>query len=110
MRIKRLNESFDKSPINIEKLKRYALGILICCAGEYGDTFFREPNEIFINLGDSSPFKDEDLEMYIKDAVSDSWDSSKEIKVTIENECGPSGDGWKIYDPKSKDFVAWNGW
>jgi hypothetical protein len=108
----KLFENFEaKNPIDVEKLKRYSLGISICCAGEYGDVFYNEKeNHIFVNLGDSNPFDDGYLEQYIKDAISKDYNSQKEIKVTIENECGPSGEGWKIYKYNKDEFVDWNGW
>lgn len=106
-----LNESVTKNPIDLKKLKLYSNGIEICCNGEYGDVFYNEEeNHIFVNLGDSSPFDDSYLEEYMKDAISKDYDSSKEIKITIENECGPSDDGWKKYNSKKDEFIDWNGW
>lgn len=54
--IKRINENIKENPIDIDKLKKYSMGISICCAGEYGMVFYKESeNHIFICLGDSNP-------------------------------------------------------
>ncbi len=108
MRIKRLNETLETNPINLDKLKKYALGISLCCAGEYGITFYKESeNHIFICLGDSNPFDDSMLKEYILDSVEKDYSYRKQIKITIENECYAPGDDWKKYDPKSNEFKEW---
>lgn len=104
MRIRRLNETLETNPINIEKLKRYSLAINTCCNGEYGEVYYNEKdNHVFVNLGDSSPFDSESLMYYMKEAIAVNWDSQKQIKVTIENECGPNTEretGWKKLQKK----------
>jgi len=97
-------ETTSKKLIDVEKLKEYAKGIAICCAGEYGVTFLNEEeNHIYIMLGDSNPFDDSGLEMYIKEYICDDWKSQEKVKVTIECESYPSGPGWKEFN--GKDFV-----
>lgn len=99
MKIKRIYETLESNPIDIEKLKKYSLAINICCNGEYGEIYYNEKNNhVFVNLGDSSPFKDEDLEYYMKEAIAVDWKSQNKIKITIEHECGPNTEketGWK---------------
>ena len=110
----KLFESFNSNPIDLEKLKRYALGIEICCAGEYGDVFYNEStNHIFVNLGDSNPFDTSSLEWYIKGAVSVNYDAEKLIKITIDNECAPNTKkepGCKKYNSKINEFKDWKNW
>lgn len=104
MRIKRLHESLENNPINIDKLKKYGIAINTCCNGEYGEIYYNEnDNHVFVCLGDSSPFKDEDLEYYMKEAIAVDYKSQDKIKVTIENECGPNTEketGWKKLQKK----------
>lgn len=98
MKIRRLNENADTNPINKEKLIKYGIAINTCCNGEYGDIYYNEKdNHVFVCLGDSSPFDSESLKEYMKDAISSDWKLSEQIKVTIENECGPNSNekGWK---------------
>jgi hypothetical protein len=96
MIIKKINEAIEKNPIDIKKLVEYSKAIEIICNGEYGEVFYNEnENHIFVCLGDANPFDLESLEEFIKDAVSKDWESAKLIKVTIEDECYPDGEGWK---------------
>jgi hypothetical protein len=92
-----LNEGKDNNPINYKKLVEYAKGIEICCTGEYGDVYYNESqNHIFVCLGDSNPFDDDSLSSFIKEAVVENYRDFDKVKVTIENECGPSSkeEGW----------------
>jgi len=95
----RLNEGTKnkKGPIDVDKLIKYAEAISLICDGEYGDTYYHEEdNNIFICLGDSNPFDTEFLEWIMRDAIKTSYDvSDDDIDIEIENECGPSGEGWK---------------
>jgi len=91
-----INEEMKSDVVDIEKLRRYAESIAICCAGEYGMTWFKPAeNHIFVCIGDSSPFDYESLEWYMKEAVAkNGYDSESIIKVTVENEAEPDGEGW----------------
>ena len=101
-----VNEGSDKNPIDMDKLAKYAMGISLCCAGEYGDVYYKEEeNHVFVCLGDSNPFDEESLIDYIKDAVSKDYDGYQRVKVTIENEAHPTGEGWQLFDPKKNKFV-----
>jgi len=99
MRIKRLNETLETNPIDLDKLKRYSLAINTCCNGEYGEVYYNEKNNhVFVCLGDSSPFDREDLQHYMQEAIAINWEAQKKIKITIDNECGPNTEkepGWK---------------
>lgn len=112
----KIYENFNSNPIDLDKLKRYAYAIAILCNGEYGDVFYNETtNHIFVNLGDSNPFDDKYLEEYLKDAVTKSYDDSKKIKVTIDNECGPNTneEGWiRFTFKKGGEAISheWKGW
>ena len=68
MKIKKfdqINEGVNSNPINLDKLKEYAKGIGVCCAGEYGDVYYNEgQNHVFVCLGDSHPFDEEYLESF----------------------------------------------
>lgn len=98
------------SVIDIDKLLQYALGIMICCNGEYGEVYFNpDENHIYICLGDSNPF-DNQLEEYIKEAVSKGdYKNEDSIKITIENECypNPNSGNWFVFNGKDK-FVKYN--
>lgn len=100
MKIKKfdqINEGVNSNPINLDKLKEYAKGIGVCCAGEYGDVYYNEgQNHVFVCLGDSHPFDEEYLESFMKEYIKKDYDSMKQINITIENECGPSSkeEGW----------------
>lgn len=99
MKIKKfgqLNEGKNINPINYSKLLEYAKAISVLCNGEYGIVYYNEKqNHVFVCLGDSNPFH-EDLQEYMKDAISKDYNSSKDITITIENECGPNSneEGW----------------
>lgn len=94
----RLVPELDSDVIDVEKLQEYAHGIEICCAGEYGTTYFNpSENHIFVCLGDSNPFDSEMLSSYIKDSVrKGDYNNYDKIQVTIEDECTPRAetDGW----------------
>lgn len=100
----KLFENFDTNPIDIEKLKKYSLAINTCCNGEYGEVYYNEKdNHVYVCLGDSSPFDCDSLENYMQEAIAKNWESSKRIKITIENESGPNTDsetGWKKLQKK----------
>lgn len=84
------------NPINIEKLIEYATAIKIVCAGEYGITYYNEEERhVYICLGDSHPFDTKDLREFILEYINKDWKFRDHIKITIENECYPSGDDWK---------------
>ncbi len=95
--MKLIRESIEyNNPINLKKLEEYAKAIEVICNGEYGFVYYNEEEKhIFICLGDSNPFDDSMLESFIKDYIAKSWDVQKQIKVTIENECGPPKGKWK---------------
>jgi|TARA_R110000851_G_scaffold251971_5_gene404527 hypothetical protein len=92
-----INEDTKKKGlINIEKLIKYAEAIEVMCNGEYGVTYLHEEeNKVFVMLGDSNPFDSEYLIMYMKEAISDGWRNADKIDIEIENEGGPSGEGWQ---------------
>ena len=92
------------SPIDLNKLIRYSLGIVICCNGEYGQVFYNPLKEhIFVCLGDSNPYGDQ-LEWYLYDAVRRDWDIHEgDFQITIENEATPNNEieeGWYIFNDK----------
>jgi hypothetical protein len=88
-RFEHINESKAK-PIDEKKLIEYATGIEIVCNGEYGVTYYNEEeNHIFICIGDSNPFDEEFLEMFIKEAIAKNWKDQDNIKIEIENEAMP---------------------
>jgi len=99
MKAQFINESLNESkssPVDRKKLAEYAKGIAICCAGEYGDVFYNESEQhIFVCLGDSNPFDDDNLASYIKEAVIENYRDFEKVQVTIENECTPGGEGWE---------------
>ena len=101
-----LNEEKKFNPISLDKLIRYALGITICCAGEYGQVYYNEEDaHVFIVLGDANPFDESMLKNeFIKRAIrKKDYDDEKRIKITIENERGPpSGEGWLMFNGKDK--------
>jgi hypothetical protein len=83
-------------PIDNQKLDDYARSIGILCNGEYGTVYHNElENSVFVCLGDSHPFDVDSLVEYMKDAISADYHTRDMIKIIIENECGPTGDGWK---------------
>ena len=92
-----LNETNSSSPIDEKKLKEYANAIAVLCNGEYGDVFYNESeNHVYICLGDSNPFEEGMLKEYMTDAIrKGDYSNNKLIKITIENECHPTGDDWK---------------
>lgn len=101
---KLVNESLNEfknsnsSPIDYKKLKEYADAIAVLCNGEYGNVYYNESeNHVFVCLGDSNPFDTQYLEWYMKDAIAKDYNSQKDIKITIENECTPNKgeNGWK---------------
>lgn len=101
-------EELNINPIDIEKLKSYAKGIMLCCNGEYGEVFYNlEENHIFVCLGDSHPFDTDSLEVYFREAVYTNYSTMDSIKITIENECYPNGENWTIYRIKDNDFHPW---
>lgn len=103
----KLFENFNSNPINIEKLKVVAISIMVICAGEYGETYYKESdNHVFMCVGDSNPFNDR-LEEFIKDVICNNYNDKKNVKITIENEVYPNGDGWKKWDPRTKEFINW---
>jgi hypothetical protein len=88
----------NKPPINIDKLKRYAEAIGVICNGEYGNVYYNEKEQhVFVILGDSNSFDEEDLMWNMRDAIKEThWVKDEEIKVTIENESGPyNSPDWK---------------
>lgn len=97
-------------PISMEKLKQYANAISVICNGEYGSVYYNPTQQhVYVCLGDSNPFDLESLMEYIRDAIKDNgWIDDEKIKVTIENECMPTGDGWFVYDDyKKHDFIPY---
>ena len=92
--------------IDIKKLTRYAIAIDILCNAEYGITYFNPTdNHVFICLGDCNPFDEETLKSeFIKGAIrKHGYENEKHITITIENESGPSGNGWWVI--KNDKFV-----
>jgi len=101
MRIKKYKEFNEDvkypGPIDFAKLQHYAYAIAILCNGEYGDVYLNEKeNHVFVCLGDSHPFDEEMLEKeFMPMAIrAGGYENQKLIKITIENECGPGGEGW----------------
>ena len=105
MKIKRVEEIFESKnkPIDDKKLIEYATAIEVLCGGEYGITYYNEEeNHIFICLGDSNPFDEEYLEMFMKEYVTKNWKDQDNIKIEIENEAMPcsqdseDANKWKV--------------
>lgn len=84
------NTEIKSQYIDADKLLRYALGIQICCDGEYGQVFYNpKENHVFVCLGD--------------------YDNEDKINVTIENECYPNIDdesGWLMFNGKDSFIQA----
>ena len=101
-----LRESTNKCKIDIKKLTKFAMGIELVCFGEYGNTYYHPTkNQIFICLGDSNPFDEESLKMFVLESAK-SYNDQKDISVIIENESEPSkNEGWMKFN-KDK-FISW---
>lgn len=87
------------SPIDTNKLIDYAQAIETLCNGEYGQVYYNEEeNHVFVILGDSNPFdKDMLANEFMKGAIrKGGYENEKRINITIENESGPPGEGWKL--------------
>jgi len=85
----------DSSPIDMDKLANYAKAITTICDGEYGNVFFdAKHNHVWVCLGDSNVFSDENLEWGMKEAIRKNYEVPLEdILITVENEAYPPKDG-----------------
>ncbi len=100
------SSSMESSAIDMNKLEQYAKAISIMCNGEYGDTYvIPKENKVFVCLGDSSPFDDEELIAYMRGAIAKDYDATDLIEIEVENECPPEGDGW--YELTKKGWTPW---
>jgi hypothetical protein len=90
-----ITESLEQ-PVDMTKLIEYAQAIGTICAGEYGIIWYNQAEKhIFVCLGDSNPFNQDDLKEFILEAVSQDYNSRGLVQVTIENESEPDGEGWE---------------
>jgi hypothetical protein len=96
--------------VDMKKLEQYALGIELCCNGEYGAVFFNKDTEaVFVCLGDSHPFDESYLKEFMTDAIKKSYDDYDKIDIQIENETYPdeAEAGWMVFSHGA--FKPWTG-
>ena len=108
LRNNRISSPYNESIcIDLDKLKKFAKGIEICCNGEYGVTYYNpKENHVYIMLGDSNPFND-GFKYYILYAISKNSTSEKLIKITIEHECFPTNTSGNWLKFNGIDFIPY---
>jgi len=100
-----LKEEKKTSPIDMDKLFKFADAIEVLCNGEYGVVFYNEDTyKVFVMLGDSNPFDTENLTQHIKEILAKNYNLEKEVDVEIGYESYREGEEWKeVYNGKLKD-------